>query len=716
MAAAADGNGKDRHDPLGLIRRVTYDETHRQDADAIVAREWLVTNGLGGYAAGTIAGLITRRYHGLLIAALPAPLGRLVMMSQLGERVRLPGGAVHWLSGEERHGGALSLENVNWLREFRLEAGLPVWVFEINGTAIEKRLLLPRFQNTVIVSYKLLKGKGPVRLGLRPLLNARPHEAPVDHALPTSPALVAREGHLEVQLARDIPILRLLSRGAPSAFTVDPLTVRQLHYRLEESRGYQAIGDGWSPGYFRTDLTEGDTIALLASTETVETMTALGPEEALLSELERRRRLLLSADPILTDHATAELVLAADQFVISPAGRVEDAARAHAAGDEARTVIAGYHWFTDWGRDTMISLEGLTLTTGRVQEARDILRTFAFYFRDGLIPNLFPEGDKEGLYNTADATMWYFHAVHRYFQLTGDWATVQLLVPKLDDSVNHHLKGTRFNIGVDPKDGLLRQGIDNYALTWMDAKCDGWVVTPRRGKPVEINALWYNALRLLADWHERDGRQQRAGELRELAAHVHESFNRRFWYEEGGYLYDVVDGENGDDSACRPNQILSFAAHYPVLDESRWGSVLDVVETRLLTPVGLRSLDPGHPDYKAKYYGDLRARDAAYHQGTVWAWMIGPFIDAFLKAHPDKPAQARRFLHGFLRHLDEACVGSISEIFDAEEPYKPRGCVAQAWSVAEVLRCWVKTATAWEAERAASELAAHGASVPGLPD
>ena len=714
--AAAHVTSKDRHDPSGLTRIVKFDERHRKDPDELVSLEWLVTNGLGGYAGGTLAGLITRRYHGLLIAALPAPLGRLVMMSQLGERVRLPGGAVQWLTGEERHGGPLVLDGANRLVEFRLEAGLPVWLYDIDGFVIEKRLFLPRFQNTVVVSYHLLRGNGPIRLGLRPLLNARPHEAPVDHPLPASPSLHARDGHIEVQFTPDIPVLRLTARGVPSAFTLDTMTLKHIHYRLEHSRGYQASGDSWSPGYYRADLNEGEFLSLVASTESLETMTALSPEDGLHAELERRRRLLLASDPVLTDHATAELVLAADQFVIAPAGRVQDAARAHAAGDEARTVIAGYHWFTDWGRDTMISLEGLTLTTGRHQEARDILRTFAYYLRDGLIPNLFPEGNREGLYNTADATMWFFHAVHRYLVATGDWGTVQLLIPKLDDVIGHHLAGTRFNIGVDPADGLLRQGMENYALSWMDAKCDGWVVTPRRGKPVEINALWYNALRLLADWQDRSGDNARAIELRDVAEQARGSFNRRFWYEEGGYLYDLVDGESGDDPACRPNQVLSFSLEYPVLDESRWAAVFDVVQSRLLTPVGLRSLDPSHPDYKPKYYGDLRARDAAYHQGTVWGWLIGPFIDAWLRMHPDKPAQGRKFLHGFLPHLDEACIGTISEIFDAEAPYKPRGCVAQAWSVAEVLRCWVKTATAKEVERAATHLAAHGAPVPGLPD
>jgi predicted glycogen debranching enzyme len=705
---------KDLLDPLGLVRRVRFDPEHLREPGELLSREWLVTNGLGGYAAGTLASVITRRYHGLLIAALPAPLGRLVMMSQLGERVRLPGGAVHWLSGEEREGGELHLGGANRLSEFRLEAGLPVWVFEIEGYTLEKRLLLPRFQNTVVIAYHLLTGDGSLRLGLRPLLNARPHEAPVDHPLPAMPSLLVRDTHLEINLAPEVPALRLVTRGAPSAFTVDTFTVRHLHYRLEESRGYQASGDGWSPGYFRTDLARGESVSLIVSTETLETMTALPPEEARLAELERRRRLLLAAHPALADHATAELVLAADQFVITPAGRVEDEARAHAAGDEARTVIAGYHWFTDWGRDTMISLEGLTLTTGRTAEARDVLRTFAYYFRDGLIPNLFPEGNKEGLYNTADATLWFFHAMHRYLAMTDDWATVQLLLPKLDDSIAHHIRGTRFNIGMDPADGLLREGAENFALTWMDAKMDNWVVTPRRGKPVEINALWYNALRLMGEWQARAERAERALELQTLADRVYESFNRRFWYEEGGYLYDVVDGTEGADPACRPNQILSFSLRYPVLARERWEPVLSVVQERLLTPVGLRSLDPSHPDYKPKYYGDLRARDAAYHQGTVWAWLIGPFIDAWVNTHPDRREQARRFLLGFLPHLDEACIGSISEIFDAEEPYTPRGCVAQAWSVAEVLRSWVKTATARQAERGAEQLAAHGAAVPGL--
>jgi predicted glycogen debranching enzyme len=356
-----------------------------------------------------------------------------------------------------------------------------------------------------------------------------------------------------------------------------------------------------------------------------------------------------------------------------------------------RTVVAGYHWFTDWGRDTMISLEGLTLATGRAIEARYILRTFAHYIRDGLIPNLFPEGENEGLYHTADATLWFFHALDRYVSTTSDKATLHLILPRLIEIIEHHMRGARFGIAMDPADGLLSQGAEGYQLTWMDAKVDGWVVTPRRGKAVEINALWYNALRLLESWVGGVESEATARVYAEWAERARLSFNERFWYEQGGYLYDVVDGERGDDSACRPNQVFAISLRHPVLDESRWKPVMETVRERLLTPVGLRSLSPDHPDYKSKYYGDLRARDAAYHQGTVWAWLIGPFIDAWLKVYPEDRAGARKALEGMAPHLSEGCAGSISEIFDAEPPFMPRGCVAQAWSVAEMLRSWIKT-------------------------
>jgi predicted glycogen debranching enzyme len=324
-------------------------------------------------------------------------------------------------------------------------------------------------------------------------------------------------------------------------------------------------------------------------------------------------------------------------------------------------------------------------------EAAWILRTFAHYIRDGLIPNLFPEGKNEGLYHTADATLWFFHAIDRYTEVTQDRSVLQMVLPKLVDIFEHHMRGTRFGIRVDPGDGLLTQGAEGYALTWMDAKVDNWVVTPRRGKAVEINALWYNALCLLGSWLSKAGKSDTARRVTDAAKQAQESFNRRFWSPDAKCLFDVVDGpDGGDDPACRPNQLLAISLKHPVLNPEHWKSVVEIATAQLLTPFGLRSLSPEHKDYKPKYDGDLRSRDAAYHQGTVWAWLIGPFIDAWLKVHPEDAAGAKEFLKGFASHFDEACLGTISEIFDAEAPYTPRGCVAQAWSVAEVLRCWLK--------------------------
>ncbi|MBV9506181.1 MAG: glycogen debranching enzyme family protein [Acidobacteriia bacterium] len=661
------------------------------EADPHWNQEWLVTNGLGGYASGTVRGAITRRYHGLLVAALPNPSGRTMMLNGLSERLRLPDHTVIYTGAEELAG--IAPENTLPLAEFRLEAGLPVWRYEVQGFVLEKRLMLAYRQNTVHVIYRLLAGRGVLRLGLRPAIHFRSHDAPVSSAESHKYQLTVCEDQFEISCGQDLPSLRLVIEGQSAAFTFDRKETADIPYPTERSRGYEWHGSLWSPGYFRCDLKEGSCTALTASTETWETIRALNPEDALQAEFDRRRILLAAAAEGARSGPGAELVLAADQFLINPVGRVEDAARAHAAGDEVRTVIAGYHWFTDWGRDTMISLEGLTLSTGRKNEAGWILRTFSHYIRDGLIPNLFPEGQKQGLYHTADATLWFFHAINRYLRATNDRATLRLLLPKLARIIEHHMSGTDFGIAVDPEDGLLRQGQQGYQLTWMDAKVDDWVVTPRRGKAVEINALWYNALRLTAEWQMEEHGEAAGSAFRAAAERARDSFNRRFWFEQGGYLYDVVDAETGgNDSACRPNQVLAISLDYPVLDPARWNAVMDVVTEQLLTPVGLRSLSPKHPDFKPRYYGDLRSRDAAYHQGTVWAWLIGPYVDAWLKVHPGDSAGARKFLEGFVPQLEEACMGSIGEIFDAEPPYTPRGCIAQAWSVAEVLRCWVKTA------------------------
>ncbi len=675
-----------------MLTRTIERPRDRAIDDPMPRREWLVTNGLGGYASGTVAGVVTRRYHGVLIASLPAPLGRMVMLNHLLERVRLKERRLVWLGDEDEVAGANAADRTEHLKEFRLELGLPVWLYEIDGLTIEKRVLMPHGQNTTHLTYRLLHGDGPVRLTLRPSVHFRGYESPVNAVPALSYVVTGVKNRYEVSGGSELPPLRLRLHGSGAALTLDEVGSAHVPYAMEKLRGYESVGSLWSPGYFRADLHPGRSVTLIASTEAWDAIEALAPEQAEEAEHSRRRRLLDLAGP-MTDRLASELVLGADQFIITPAGRVEEAARAKAAGEEVRTVIAGYHWFTDWGRDTMISLEGLTLSTHRYREASYILRTFGHYVRDGLIPNMFPDGAREGLYHTADATLWFFHAVERYVRVTGDTDTLRVLLPTFVDIVRHHVEGTRFGIGIDDHDGLLRQGQQGYQLTWMDAKVDDWVVTPRRGKAVEINALWYNALRLLQDWLRDLGRPEGSGDVdpaRE-ADRVQRAFNDKFWYADGGYLFDVVDGEQGNDSACRPNQVFAISLDHPVLDPARWRAVMLVVHDRLLTPVGLRSLAPGYPDYKAKYFGDLRSRDAAYHQGTVWAWLIGPYVDAWLKVYPADREGARKLLAWFDEHLSDACVGSISEIFDAETPYVPRGCVAQAWSVAEVLRCLLKT-------------------------
>ncbi len=658
------------------------------DADPVrqVQREWLVTNGIGGYASGTVSGLVTRRYHGWLVAALPNPTGRAVMLTHLSEQLRLPGERRVELAAEETEAGQLQLHGDRYLSDFSLVDGLPRWRYDIDGTVLEKRVVLPYRHNTVHVTYHLVAGDGDVLFELRPSMHFRHYEAAVNSELARY-SLLAIDDHYEIVGDQSFPPLRMRLHARDTAFTHRPNTISHVVHRAEQSRGYDARGPLWSPGYFQIQLQPGEEATLVASTESWEVIDGHPPDAAETAERARRARLVRNAPaPLRND--MPELIFAADQFIVEPVDREAS------PGDEVRSVIAGYHWFTDWGRDTMISLEGLCLLTGRHREAGSILRMFAHHVRDGLIPNLFPDGDSHGLYHTADATLWFFHAIARYEHHSGDRETLRLLLPVLADIVACHVAGTRFGIGADPADGLLRAGAPGLQLTWMDAKVDDWVVTPRRGKPVEINALWYQALCLLYQWTAKEGFDV-SFDLASLRETVRESFNRRFWYEPGSYLFDVVDSEEGgDDATLRPNQVLAVSLPHPVLRPERWGPVVDAVARHLLTPVGLRTLDPGHPDYKARYDGDVRARDSAYHQGTVWPWLLGPFIDAWLKTYPQRREEARAMVSGLYEHLGEAGIGALSEIFDAEPPFTARGCIAQAWSVAELIRATASVANA----------------------
>ena len=654
------------------------------DPSQLLEREWLVTNGVGGYASGSILGIATRRYHGVFVPDLPGR-GRTMIVPRLDETVDRGTHRV-LLSGAEYANGRLDCDGIRWLRDFRREWQTPVWIFDVEGSVLEKRIVAPHGQNTIYVQFVLLSGP-PMRLHLRPFVTCRMHDAALSSA-PVGPfPVTVKSGQYEIMLPDGTPPLKLCLRPPCGVFVTDDLVSASVSYRVDRDRGSDHIEDLFSPGYFALELHAGESVAMVASVEPWDQL-EFDCDAILRAERQRLEKLTGLLPSRQQDGFMQSLQLAADQFIILPGARPQEQVLAQASGDEARTVIAGYHWFGDWGRDTMISLEGLTLCTGRHQEARAILKTFARYIRDGLIPNLFPEGARKGLYHTVDATLWYFHALDRYVSTTEDRDTLMMLYPLLKDVVHRHRVGTHFNIGVDRQDGLLQAGAPGYQLTWMDAKVEDWVVTPRRGKPVEVQGLWYNALRLMAHWAEQLG--ERPDRWLDMAEQAEKSFHRRYWFAPGGYLYDVVDGDRGDDRSLRPNQIFALSLRFPVLRQERWQSVIHAVRDHLLTPFGLRSLSSDHPDYKPTYSGDLRARDAAYHQGTVWAWLIGHYIDAYLRAYGDK-AKAHGLLTAFRSHLTDAGIGTISEIFDAEPPYRPRGCISQAWSVAEVLRAYLKT-------------------------
>ncbi|MGA9522917.1 MAG: amylo-alpha-1,6-glucosidase [Myxococcaceae bacterium] len=655
------------------------------EAEELLAHEWLVTNGLGGYASGSVAGCNTRRYHGIFVPSLPTPFGRTVMLPRLEETVLVGDSSVR-LDGEETDTGALQLPTP-WLRRFKVVGLIPQWEYEIGEARIDRRIVMVHRENTAYIEW-IHRGGPPVRLRLRPFPAFRFHDRPIPCGeLPMAEVRI-NGFRVEFHVQEGAPPLRIrVAAPGPAPFVALPTLSPRYLYRIERRRGLDCLEQLESPGFFEFQLAAGERAGLgltVGEWESIEQ----APDAFFNHELDRERRLLEHAPEGAREGTTARLVLAADQFIIDPKVRRADAAWARAMGQEARSVIAGYHWFTDWGRDTMISLDGLTLHTGREREAAAILRTFQHYVKDGLLPNMFPEGEREGLYHTADATLWFFHAIERYLRRTGDDELLRDLFPTLAGIVEAHVRGTHFGIRID-QDGLMAQGQDGYQLTWMDAKVEGWVVTPRRGKAVELNALWHNAVRLMEEWAPRVGADPR--KYAELAERCQNSFNARFWNETTQCLYDVVDAEGGgDDPAIRPNQVFAISVTHPVLARERWETVLETVARELVTPFGLRTLSRSHSDYKRAYDGDLRARDAAYHQGTVWPWLIGHYIDAVFKLHGDKQ-KARELLQGLAQHFENAGIGQVSEIFDADPPHRPRGCIAQAWSVAELLRAWVAT-------------------------
>ncbi len=654
-----------------------------QTPEHFLSKEWLITNGLGGYASGSLAGINTRRHHGIFIPNLPAPRGRTMMLPYLDEKVRIADHDIS-LGGIEFGNHQVEASGYPYLKDFCLDWQTPVWTFDINGQILEKKIFMPYGQNTVYVSYRLIQGS-VLDMRLSPYCGCRKHDSTLGYPQTWPFAVSHQDNHYEVAAFEGAPLLRLTLKPFHGNFKSQSQVIKDVFYRREFERGLDHTENILSPGSFSFQIHEGETVFFLASTEDWESLQD-DPSGIFETEFQRRQKLLSLATGAENHLVTAQLTLAADQFIVLPRTRNQKDVVIDSSVERVRTVIAGYHWFTDWGRDTMISLEGLTLCTGRHEEAKAILKTFGHYVRNGLLPNHFPEGERYAIYNTVDATFWYFHAIDRYFQVTGDKETLESLFPVLKLIIESHMRGTDFGIHMDPEDGLISAAAEGFQLTWMDAKVDEWVVTPRRGKPVEIQGLWFNALKLMETWSQL---LEKPDELYfDLSKKVFESFNQRFWYEKGGYLFDVVDTERGSDDSLRPNQIMALSLRFPVLDQKFWKPVIDVIEKKLLTPLGLRTLDPLDKRYHGRYTGSRWDRDAAYHQGLVWTWLIGPFFDAYKKIYQD-PHKIEDLLKYFSLHLQEAGIGTINEIFDGDDPHAPRGCIAQAWSVAEVLRCYM---------------------------
>lgn len=627
-------------------------------------REWLETNGIGGFASGTISGANTRRYHGLLTAATKPPLGRITTLSKFEETLTVDG-EVFELSSNQYHGN-VHPRGYEFLTSFRLDP-FPIWTFEAGSYRIEKKIFMVHGRNTTVVFYtvksKSRGRKSKLSLELRPLISFVDYHHLQHEDQAINSVFTAENDVIEFQPYFDLPHLYL--RHDATHIEATGFWYRNFEYAIEKERGFDFTEDLFQPFVMRFELSDGKA-SVVVSTERPEVTNSVDLEKAEI----KRRKSLIKKSGAKTDFEK-ELVIAADQFIV--------------ARGEGHTVIAGYPWFSDWGRDTMIALNGLTLATNRPEIAKNIIIEFAKSISEGMLPNRFPDAGDEAEYNTVDATLWYFEAIRAYAEFTGDYDFVRdELYEKLVDIVAWHLRGTRYNIHLDT-DGLLYAGEPGVQLTWMDAKIGDLVITPRTGKAVEIQALWYNALKIMADLAERFGDKEDLRKYTAMADLAKLSFNAVFWNDSEDCLFDVVQNGNRDGSV-RPNQIFAVSLPYSMVDAERAKKIVDKVEAELLTPIGLRSLSPTDSAYVPVYVGSPFDRDSAYHQGTVWAWLIGGFIDAYRKAYPERETRVREMLSGFEAHLFEAGLGQISEIFDAEAPHQPRGCTAQAWSVAEVLR------------------------------
>ncbi|BAU13650.1 glycogen debranching enzyme [Leptolyngbya sp. NIES-3755] len=634
-------------------------------------REWLVTNGIGGFASGTIAGLLTRRYHGLLVAALKPPLDRTLLTTKLDESIRY-GEDVYPLSTNRWADGIVGPHGYRQIERFFLDGTVPVWRYACSDALLEKRIWMQQGENTTYVHYQLQRATQPLTLTFKAFINYRDYHGSTSGngwQMETD----ALDHGLQVSAYPEATPFYLFCRGATLTPSHDWYYGFDL--AIERERGLSDREDHLHIATFQATLYPGQSLTFVTSTESNPN---LDGETALRSQRNHEQRLFdcWRLDRVKQVETAPtwirQLVLAADQFIVS-------------RPPNGKTIIAGYPWFSDWGRDTMISLSGLTLATGRVEIARSILYTFAQYLDQGMLPNRFPDAEAIPEYNTVDATLWYFIAILDYYNATDDHDVLDDLFPMLSEIIDCHCRGTRYNIHLDSADGLLYAGEPGTQLTWMDAKVGDWVVTPRIGKPIEVNALWYNALRIIAKVARRIGKPYR--EYDAMAERVLARFER-FWNPDTGYCFDVLDTPEGNDASLRPNQIFAVSLPESPLTQNQQKGVVDACSRSLLTSYGLRSLDPRDANYRGRYEGNPLQRDGAYHQGTVWGWLIGAYAIAHHRVYGD-PAKAREFLEPMANHLRDQGLGSLGEIFDGDAPMMPHGCTAQAWTVAEVLRAWM---------------------------
>jgi predicted glycogen debranching enzyme len=649
---------------------ITFGRDICGDLEQSLRREWLVTNGLGGFGAGTIGGCQTRRYHGLLVAAEKPPVCRTMFLVDLDATADVDG-RQYELGCHEYEGGTIHPRGFEFLESFRLEGTVPTWVYALGSARLTRRIFMARDKNTTYVTYTLERAATPITLSVRPLCTGRDYHS-------------QRRGGDGYEMESIAGGCRLTASGVTGRlqvtadagrFVAAPDLNWNLHHRLEAARGLDSTEDLYMPGVFEFTLKQTDRISFTATIEQ-----AADPAAVALDTLARHEVMLSGSVSPVQPQWIQQLALAADQFIVAREGT-----------PNGKTVIAGYPWFGDWGRDTMIALPGLTMATGRTEVAADILRTFARHVDQGMLPNRFPDSGEAPEYNTADATLWYFVAVYEYLRVTTDVAFAHEIYPVLEDIIGWHRRGTRHGIGVDASDGLLRSGAPGLQLTWMDAKVDQWVVTPRMGKAVEINALWCNALWIMGQLATQVKGPREARDFDGAARAAAEAFNRRFWFADGQYLYDVIDAPVTPslDASLRPNQLIALSLPFLMVDPTRARMVLRVCERDLLTSYGLRTLDPDNPHYVGRYGGDQRQRDGAYHQGTVWPWLLGAFARAHFRLYGNV-IWAASYLAPLEQHLADAGIGQISEIFDADPPHIAQGCIAQAWSVAEILRSWLE--------------------------